>query len=582
MRTTKRLRPWFEENPARLEFELDCLQENNWSFKIDQNAFDAGRLVLSGRVPTDEGERVLTIVFPDTYPEHRVEIYDKTGGEVLPLHQHPYGRNLCLLDNLPEAWTPNDNAAWMVERVLELNRAALEGVKGLEEIGVGAPEPQSCYYPYADNSAVVIPESVLGIQGDYGCFYLATLNREDPCRGVVSEVRSRGSSSCVLKGPNGLLELYRGPQLQGAWFRLDNHPPFLGNAEELRRWAGSTIPDFEKNLSQNSKTWNAPTGIRIVAFAFVYPDQGPDGIHDAWLIGLTEPGQRRKKKCALLRPFILSGTDQELRIASLAGLRGKRVAVVGVGTVGAPLALELAKTGLIGELLLVDYDHYTIWNLVRHPLNLHALGLNKAEAIAYQTKLYAPLLKTHTMRIRIGESVEPEVGRGVTEADLLSQLDGYDLIIDATADGGTSRFLNRFSLHSGIPLLVASVTAGAWGGEIVRSIPGATGCYECYLWHVKDDTVPTPSQDPERVQVFTRGCGFPTFAGTGFDALVLAADAARLAAQTLLRGSQGGYPDPPYDILIRHNRGASGADCPRYETARLLVHPQCAWHRARA
>ncbi|MCL5960455.1 MAG: ThiF family adenylyltransferase, partial [Chloroflexi bacterium] len=162
----------------------------------------------------------------------------------------------------------------------------------------------------------------------------------------------------------------------------------------------------------------------------------------------------------------------------------------------------------------------------------------------------------------------------------LAELHGFDLIIDATADGGTTRFLNRFSLQSGIPLIAASVTEGGWGGEVVRSIPGVTGCYECYLWSVKDGSVPKPSQNPKQTQVFTRGCGFPTFVGTGFDALALAADAARLAVQTLLRDEPDAYPNAPNDVLVRHNRSAGNTDHPQYESARLPIHHRCAWHQS--
>lgn len=476
---------WVEENPGRLEWELEQFKVKNWSFELDQQALQEGRVVLRGSVQHGDDTRQLTLIFPDSYPEHRVEIYDLTGDAALPMHEHPYQHNLCLLDNLPEAWAPNtDYAAWMVERVLELREAAEEGIEGLRRIGVGAPEPQSTYFPYGVNSSVLIAENILSLSGDRGWFRLYALAGNNPLHCVLSEVQAKSPQEQHVLAPDELTHLYNGPALRGPWFRLDESPPWLKTAPEFYEWAASSITDFARIFRNEVRRSPDFPDLRIRPFAFAYPDEGPEGVHDAWLVCLLaerrEGNRWGNTPGALLRPFVLSPNEQQLRIPSLAGLSGKRVAIIGLGTIGAPVALELARIGLLGELLLVDYDHFSVWNLVRHPLDLYSLGVDKADAMAARIKSSAPFTETTVMKLRVGDASLATDDKDPTLEDLLQKLQGFDLVVDATADSGTSRFLNRFSLRAGIPLVVPSVTDGGWGGKVLRSIPGETGCYECY------------------------------------------------------------------------------------------------------
>ena len=54
--------------------------------------------------------------------------------------------------------------------------------------------------------------------------------------------------------------------------------------------------------------------------------------------------------------------------------------VIGVGTVGSQIVLELAKCG-VGRFRLVDGDHLEESNRARHVLPERYVGMNKAEAL---------------------------------------------------------------------------------------------------------------------------------------------------------------------------------------------------------
>jgi hypothetical protein len=62
-------------------------------------------------------------------------------------------------------------------------------------------------------------------------------------------------------------------------------------------------------------------------------------------------------------------------------LRSATVAVLGCGSVGAPVAVQLAAAG-VGGLILIDPDTLRWANVGRHPVGARGVGRNKAEALA--------------------------------------------------------------------------------------------------------------------------------------------------------------------------------------------------------
>jgi integrase len=80
------------------------------------------------------------------------------------------------------------------------------------------------------------------------------------------------------------------------------------------------------------------------------------------------------------------GRGEDPRVARL---RGKRVAVIGCGSVGAPVAIALAQAG-IGHLIPIDFDRLRWSNVGRHPLGASYVGQNKAKALAEKIRSAFP------------------------------------------------------------------------------------------------------------------------------------------------------------------------------------------------
>lgn len=115
-------------------------------------------------------------------------------------------------------------------------------------------------------------------------------------------------------------------------------------------------------------------------------------------------------------------------------LEGKKIALIGCGAIGGYLALSLARLGagvLGGTLCLIDPDDMGTQNLGRHALGMGAVGQKKAIALKSELERQLPAL-----------TITP-INKSVLEDTVLTQIQGYDLIIDATAKMTVSEALNE-------------------------------------------------------------------------------------------------------------------------------------------
>ncbi len=149
-------------------------------------------------------------------------------------------------------------------------------------------------------------------------------------------------------------------------------------------------------------------------------------------------------------------------------LAGKRIALVGCGTIGGYLSDMLVKAGAGtcgGKLTLVDFDGLFPQNIGRHRLGFPDLLSNKAEAMAKELKRLSPGAEVHALPVDVRQA----------------QLGKLDLLIDATGEESLGHWLcGRY----GAPTPMLSVWIEG-PGTAVRALlrANASGaCYRC-LWH---------------------------------------------------------------------------------------------------
>lgn len=148
-------------------------------------------------------------------------------------------------------------------------------------------------------------------------------------------------------------------------------------------------------------------------------------------------------------------------------LEDRKVAIVGLGSGGSPVAIELAKAG-VGKFVLVDYDRIELHNIVRHICGMSDLGR----------------LKTNAMRDRIlDKNPFAEVEMHNTNINNLDDarriLKGCDIIIAATDNIRSRLNINTMSIELGIPTLYGKCAVRAAGGEVLRVRPKDGPCFSC-------------------------------------------------------------------------------------------------------
>lgn len=144
-------------------------------------------------------------------------------------------------------------------------------------------------------------------------------------------------------------------------------------------------------------------------------------------------------------------------------LKAARVAVVGLGGVGAPAALYLAAAG-IGGLTLIDHDEVALSNLQRQILFTGAdTGAPKIEAGAARLAALNP----HVALTPVRERLTPDNARGL--------LAGHDAILDGTDDFATRHAVSDAAVALGIPLVSGAL--GRWSGQV--GVFTARPCYRC-------------------------------------------------------------------------------------------------------
>ena len=150
-------------------------------------------------------------------------------------------------------------------------------------------------------------------------------------------------------------------------------------------------------------------------------------------------------------------------------LSEKHVAIIGLGSFGANIAVELAKAG-VGSFSLIDFDRVELHNLSRHACGINDLGRLKTDAVADLVWGKNPYAKIEKLAVDINDDIEL----------LHSEVRKADLVICAT-DNNRSRFcLSQVLVDEQTTCIFGRAVTRAEGGDVFRYRPGGP-CYVCLI-----------------------------------------------------------------------------------------------------
>lgn len=580
---------WFDSLPERREFELEKLEEHEFAYSVTDDGVQTGILVLEVEYRDWEDEaqpgrvHVVTVQFPPNYPDFPFEIIAPTFPQ--GPHINPQ-KSLCLLADAGINWDGSRDylAAFLLCQVKDILRAhrgiptVLEAQEGLRQTG---------YLGYHSGSAMLVGDWMVPAEINHGYFRWRRFPDDPPIRFVRGAVTLLEALDHTLlghldMGAHWTAWLNRSPEFTGRWVRL----PAIPAGQDPLAEARSVWPELA--------TMSGPLDL----VGLLIPEERDKGGEtlDNWVFILRVAAkQEQTGQCVVLvvpvRAEQFSAETKWARAPRAVPIAEKKVLLVGLGAIGAPLAWQLSRAG-VGTIWCVDHDSVQIGNLPRWLWGMGNLGDPKAQCIAANLQHYYPPLRAEAIELRVGavDTREESYGR------FMAALDGADIIVDASAEVSVNRYLEGLARARRIPYVWAYGTNGAWGGVVGRSIPEQTsGCYECFRFRLLEgvnalgsgDPVPegaiTPPPAEDLPDVQPVGCFHPTFRGTGFDLDVVSQLAARLAVATLCRDAQedaDGYPDFPWDVAVLSQWDSQTRlpTAPQWRTYTLVRHEECQFH----
>lgn len=400
-------------------------------------------------------------------------------------------------------------------------------------------------------------------------------------RAAVMEVRNERGE--LLAGWNSVLpqELTRSrsfKRMSIPWIRLNEPLPPTGDAQQ--------IVDLWKTNPYLLKRSPYPVERKLFAvwFAVVYESELSFQVNGlSWLFpfiyGPKEcfgPKAFRSPETIIIRTYRAGIKDLGGRVQGVAHLRDKRVAAFGLGALGAPLAIELARNGC-RCVHLIDHDCIEPGNSIRWPLGASVWGRDKTSTLCALMEHEYPGTEVICHEHNVGAFTGSN-SNGGDEKLFSALMDDVDLVIDATASYGVTTTISDHCRENAIPLVVLFASPTVEGGVVARFDP-TDGCPTCleYAWESGSINKAPGLGSDEGLQQ-PPGCSELTFTGASYDLHELSLQAMRLIVETL--GESDGTPGSLVQTLSLVDANGQRIP-PRWRCDPLPKHPDCSCSQGR-
>ena len=164
-------------------------------------------------------------------------------------------------------------------------------------------------------------------------------------------------------------------------------------------------------------------------------------------------------------------------------LEESKVLIIGLGSFGSNIAIELAKAG-VGHFVLVDFDFLELHNLSRHQCGINDLGRYKTKGVRDLILQKNPFAKVETHEVSV-----------IKNFHLLHTLMAKSDLVICTTDNNTSRFaINQAAIKLQKTVIFGRAITRAEGGDVFILKPNIKTCYACLI---NDDGTNKYSQEEE-------------------------------------------------------------------------------------
>ncbi|WP_046180578.1 E2/UBC family protein [Domibacillus tundrae] len=259
----------------------------------------------------------------------------------------------------------------------------------------------------------------------------------------------------------------------------------------------------------------------------------------------------KKIQCSFsMIPLSVKRHNQEYLLNRTQGqnqLMGKKAVLLGLGSLGSRIAMELARAG-VTSFLFVDNDVIDIDNIYRHELGGNSLYVRSNDK-------YFKMSKTEAMKRKLLEQFPSlDIDYEMTDVLELSEEEkqnilNSDIIISALGSSTVELALNKefYGRKDSPPVLYTWIDPMGLGGHaLLTNNKSKKGCFRCLFTHIQDNSILIPNRAsfaaPNEVFIKTiAGCDSVFTPYGSLDALQTAVLASRLAVKSL-QGKEIGNP----------------------------------------
>lgn len=151
----------------------------------------------------------------------------------------------------------------------------------------------------------------------------------------------------------------------------------------------------------------------------------------------------------------------------------KHAIIIGCGSVGSLVALELARSG-VGNFLLIDADIIEAHNICRHQCSITEVGDTKVHALSNRIRSINPEACVETFAGILEETPQEQVMSFIRPGETIFIGCGDNRAVDVYA--------NRIAIWNQSPFISIGLWERAFAGEIFYWLPNRhMPCYECAL-----------------------------------------------------------------------------------------------------
>lgn len=375
---------WYEKYPERLKEEMDYIgthKDSEYAFGLHRDFLKNGIFYYSFNIKFNKKILKAICLYPYQYPYQRiyVRIYENNKPYIKGFH-NTMGE-LCLFGHNPDGWKYNYGIKEIIERVKEW---FIIGQYNTEDT---IPEG------YDDmNNLYIFSKEINQVKQGIGTFTYQKVKDRSDLR-IVNKVEMKNGTALDLD--NKLLNIFDYGEVgkgiviitsKERWLKYNNENNTISNISQyLNAYGGSKY--ILKKVEKEKISFPFP----LIIISQNYNYEG-----NAFEIAKNKSMQISKYVLYKDSDSIFNRTgDKEYQ-----SLDNKTVMLVGIGSIGSQLAIQLAKSG-IKNFILIDYQKLEIENIIKHELTLKDIHRYKTKALREKLLQINPCISCITCETHI-------------------------------------------------------------------------------------------------------------------------------------------------------------------------------------